>query len=264
MLKQSVMLAVVLTLTSLALAQGHPPLQTGGGASSPAATQTCDVTYSSGSNENATSFCVTVNGNLPQFTIAGGGTISNAEGYGICDATSGGIYYDWAYEDSSNWETATLSQSGNLVTVTRTTSDGIWQLTQKISNVNATSSGPGSAKVSMTLKNLSTANRSAYILRWAQVAPDFRLTNDYDYTQRTAYGIIPGSTLGLGSTNNTFKVNVVPQAFIMDTILAPNPCTPFANLAPRPFVGSGSIVQSWFLTVGNGKTVTVTSTYKPI
>jgi hypothetical protein len=128
-----------------------------------------------------TLFCVTVNGNIPQFSVAGGEMIAvgnDMEGYGVCDVSANVGYYDYALFDSGNWGSSTLTHSGNVVTVTRSTSDDIWQLTQKITNVTANATGPGSAKVSMALKNLSSISRAAYILRFADVnAPaTFRAT----------------------------------------------------------------------------------------
>src|ERR1700728_2282729 len=98
MFQKSVLLVFVVVLSSLVLAQSQsqpqvvePP--------SPDSTTACDVTFPSGTGTNATQFCVTVNGNIAQFSVAGGEMIaisSILEGYGVCDLTANVSYYDWA------------------------------------------------------------------------------------------------------------------------------------------------------------------------
>jgi hypothetical protein len=150
------MLFVIVALSSLAVARDKArDVLTEGASPSGYATSTCDVTFSSGSSTNATKFCVTVNGNIAQFSVAGGEMIAVGgvgEGYGICDTSTGVEYYDYAYLDSGNWLSPTFTHSGNVVTITRKTTDGIWQLKQTITNVPATAGGPGSAKVAMAVK----------------------------------------------------------------------------------------------------------------
>ncbi len=270
MLKK-VMFAVVLTLSSLALAQKQTQRQSFTEASSPDATKTCDVTFASGTGFSGTKFCVTVNGNIAQFSVAGLEMIANGytlEGYGLCDATANVAYYDWADFDSGNWASPSFTHNGNVVTVTRLTSDNNWKLTQTITNVPATATGPGSAKVSMALKNLSGVSREAYLLRFADVNAEGDLSgNDFDYTGQTAYALEPGddnSGRGLSSTNNTFKPDYDQTAFAQNTDNPPSPCNAFANTAPHPFHGDGSIVQFWGFRANPNATETVVSTYKPI
>ncbi len=264
MSKQLIQFVIMIALSSLVLAQDRTQL---GNPASPDSTTACDVTFSSGSSTNATQFCVTANGNIAQFSVAGGEMIAVGgigEGYGICDVTSGVGYFDYADGASLNWGTATLTHSGNLVTVVRKTSDGLWQLTQKITNVPATATAPGSAKVSMGLKNLSSESRQAYIMRYADVDADGDQTgNDFDYTSQSAFGLEP-SQRGLGITNNTFNINFGYDTYAQLQQSGPNPCLPFALIAPHPFHGDGSIAQFWSMTVNKGATQTVVSTYKPI
>jgi len=54
------------------------------------------------------------------------------EGYGVCDNTGAVAYFDYAdYGDSGNWGAPTLvSQTATSVKIARTTSDGVWTLTQ--------------------------------------------------------------------------------------------------------------------------------------
>jgi hypothetical protein len=265
--KNFMLLTVVLVLSALALAQQVPQKVQIGDANT--ATTTCDVTFSSGTSTNATKFCVTANGNIAQFSVAGGEMIAVGgvgEGYGICDQTSGVAYFDYADGASTNWMApSSFTHSGNVVTILRETSDGLWQLKQTITNVPANASGPGSAKIAMVLKNLSSTTRTAFIMRYADVDADGDATgNDFDFTAQTAFGLEPHSNRGLSSTNNTFNLNLGQDTFTQDLQSGPTPCDPFALRAPQPFHGDGSIVQFWSLTANKNASVSVVSTYKPI
>jgi hypothetical protein len=232
------------------------------------ATEVCDVTFTSGTGENATQWCVTVNGNIPQFSVDGEEMINFGqvlEGYGICDATEGAVsYYDWAEYDSGNWAAPTFTHSGNTVTVTRLTSDGLWSLKQTIINTPATATGPGAAKITMALKNLSGISKNAFLVRYADVDADSDVTNDIDFTSQTSLGLLPGFNRGLASTNDTFNSAILQLAFDQDTYAPPDPCSAFTNLATQPFNGDGSIGQFWSFTLAKNATKTVVSTYKPI
>jgi hypothetical protein len=240
----------------------------------PDATIECAVIFSSGTGANLTKFCVTVNGNIPQFSIGGNEMIyvgQVGEGYGLCDATASTRYYDYAYTDSGNWLPPTLTQSGNIVTVTRETSDGIWQLKQTITAIAATAALPGSAKIAMALKNLSATTRSVALLRFADVDADGKITtNNFDYTAQTALGLDPEgaySGRGLAITNDTFfnppdSGSVAPFAQTTDN--GPDPCNSFVDQASHAFTGDGSIVLLWGALVGPRKTTTFTGAYKPI
>src|ERR1700727_900197 len=148
---------LILSLTSVALAQEgvqSKPATLRVEAASSQATQTCQVTYSSGNDRNTlTQFCVTVNGNIPQFSLRNtqlfppAGNAADLEGYGFCDFTAFKRYYDYAAYDNGSWNPSTL--------------------TQTIVNVPATASATGSAKITMKLKNLSSVSRVASLLRYA-------------------------------------------------------------------------------------------------
>jgi hypothetical protein len=272
MFKKLLLFAVVLTLSSMTLAQrktqrealDEQPSAVGN------ATATCEVTFSSGTGTNATQFCVTANGNIAQFSVDGLEMIAVGaigEGYALCDVSSSIAYYDYAYEDSGNWGSPTFSQSGNIVTITRLTSDGIWQLKQTITNVPATTTAPASAKVSMALKNLSGVSRYAILWRYADVDADGDITgNDFDFTSQTAYGLEPGFGRGLGITNNTFnlKFPVDQNSYVQAGYAGPAPCSTYGNVAVQPFHNDGSIVQFWYFLAQHNVANTVVSTYKPI
>jgi len=237
------------------------------------ATISCSVSYSSGSGANATTFCVTVNGNIPEFSVAGQEMIfvgSVQEGYGICDTNEGVNYYDYAEYDSGNWAAPTFTHVGNTVTVTRLTADGLWSLKQTIVNVPATATGPGSAKVTMIIKNLSGISKTFYLYRYADVdANDTTSPNDFDFTLETAFGLDPGFNRGLSTTNNTFSSSIGELAYSSNYFDGPNPCSPFntfggGTITTQPFQGDGSVDIFWDGTLAHNGSKTVSSTYKPI
>ena len=267
MLTKSALFVIFLTLSSFALAQEWTQEQAKAEHQSvkPDFFTAC---YSSGSGHNTTEFCVVLDGNIVQFTRDGQEMINVGlvqEGYGFCDLfpSTPVAYFDYNARNSGNLlSPSVFSQNGNTITVTRATSDGLWQLQQAITNIPASASGPASAKVSMSLTNLSGVTRAVNLLRYADVDADSRTTNDFDYTNDTAFGLAAGPEGGLGSTNNTFSVKHF--AFAQNTFDGPDPCNPRAEVATQPFVGDGSIVQLWILSVPHGATKTVVSTYKPI
>jgi hypothetical protein len=227
MLTRSLLIAVVLILSSLALAQHKSQQQATAEAPD---TTTCAVTYTSGAGHNATSYCVTVNGNIVQFSRGGDEYIrvgDFSEGYGICDLNSGIRYFDYATSITGNWLASSFSTpTATKAISTRTTSDGIWQIKNTITKVAANAAGPGSAKVSMAIHNLTGVNRNILFARFADVdflrggVEDF--DNDFDFTLDTAIGLAPGFRSGLSLTNNTFTFDY--DAFTQDTAGGPDPC----------------------------------------
>jgi hypothetical protein len=262
---------IVFGLASLGLAQENTTPQILDPQSQGDATETCSVTYSSGTGQTATQFCITANGNIGQFSIGGVELVATTraatgEGYGVCDYTPNVEYYDYGYGDSGNWLSPTFIHTGNVVTVTRKTSDGIWQLKQTLTNVPANTTGPASVKIAMALKNLSSSPRAVYLMRYSTVLNigalgDF-LSSDFDYTAETAYGLIPNFGRGLSTTNNTFAFSHL--AFSQRTPAGPFPCRALNLIASQPELGSFSIMQFWSLTIPAHGSKTVVSTYKPI
>jgi hypothetical protein len=215
---------------------------------------------------------VTVNGNIPLFTLNGNtplfpsaGDPADLEGYGFCDVTAGQRYMDYAAHDNDSWNASTLKQAGNTVTVTRTTADGNWQLTQTIVNVPATASGVGSAKVTMKLKNLSSVSRFVNLLRYA-AENHGNLFNSYNATTWSASGQF-GYVAGLMITINNFPSGFDPQAYVQNIQSGPDPCSPFnSKYGLPPYEGHGSIVALWDTArktpIAPGRFVTVTSSYR--
>ncbi|MFZ1916392.1 MAG: hypothetical protein WAU58_02380 [Terriglobales bacterium] len=266
MLSKSMLLSVVLVLSSLAAAQGNTK-QTSlpAGAVQGDGITTCDVTYTSGTSTTTTVFCVTANGNIPQFSIATEQMMGIAEGYGICDLSNNTSYYDYAQYDSGNWGPSTFAHSGNTITVKRTTSDGNWQLTQTIKNVGASPSGFGSAKISMKVENLSGSTRQAEVIRYADVDANSDFTNHFDTTSTSAFGLDGNFQHGLMITNNTFNNSYGYLTGVLDIAGIPDPCDPFHFLPPSlPYVGDGSILSMWSFRLANKGSATVTGTYTGI
>jgi hypothetical protein len=258
-------LYLLLISSLLVQAQAQAPKRMTVEASSTAATTTCQATYSSGTFHWATEFCVTVNGNIPLFYLDNQPLFNTTpsldlEGYGICDVTASKSYYDWAAVDSGGWNASKFVQSGNTITVTRTTSDGNWQLTQTIVNVPATATATGSANVTMKLKNLTTTNRSVNLMRFANVdAANLPSTNDFNASEITSLGQFPFG-VGLMLTNHTGNNG---SAFVLNVGAGPDPCAPYATYQPTlPFVGDGSLILLWTKTINHGATFTASSSYR--
>ncbi len=238
---------------------------------------TCAYTFTTtGSNNSYIEFCVTANGNIASFQSPDGmeyiylGAIG--EGYGICDFTSNDSYYDWADGISSNWDApVVMSSSATSVKLQRTTSDGIWTLTQTITKEIAVLP---SAKVTMQLKNNSAATRDVYLLRWADVDPYPATTSysesadsttnsawgytayDYTGTNYAGYGLmlqnigIPTGTLGYSW-----------GGFDLNTSAGPSPCSPTSNYYGYEANSDISIEMLYYLEIGKGKTASVNLRY---
>src|SRR5207248_3939854 len=90
-------LFVLATVTTSLFAQVSPnsPTEKQLNASpSPLATSACQSTFTSGSGLNYMSFCITVNGNVINFTAPQNFLQQfSREGYGICDETGGNVSY---------------------------------------------------------------------------------------------------------------------------------------------------------------------------
>jgi len=248
---------------------------------SPDATQSCSYTFTSGSGISYLKFCVTANGNIVQFESPvnveqiSQPAVDGYEGYGICDLSTGNAYYDYAYEDSGNWGTATtVSQSSTSVEIARTTSDGLWTLTQTITSNSGTSPY---AKVAMALKNNSGKTKSAYLLRFAGFVPwDFgstgSLLENYDGTNESTFGYIAAATPGhslyfglmLQNIGNASPASALTSnvGFPQDTTGGPEPCKPTAQENSGTVVNNeGSGVYWYGLSLKASQTVTVTDRY---
>jgi hypothetical protein len=272
MSRKLLLFVVVLTLSSWAAAQGGNKSSANSAVVAPADT-TCAHTFHSGTGWTETQYCVTANGNITQFSNpAGSDNIAGvwpSEGYGICDffPATPASYYDYATNDSGNWgPTTLLSSTATSVKFVRVTSDGLWQLTQTITELPASAQSPASAKVAMALKNLTAVPRTAYLMRFADIDAFNQFANN-DFL--VAYRTVSGSNFdsyGLTLTANTFFPGLV-GSFILNTGgLGPDPCHPDANaVSAGSFHGDGAALEvHYFNPVPKGGTKTAIMTYKPM
>lgn len=234
---------------------------------SPDATTTCKLTFTSGSSPNYLQFCVTVNGNIVEFQSPHGfehireGEI--LEGYGICDFGNLTRYYDWAAEDSGNWEPPTFTGKSLPITIKRTTSDGVYTLTQVI---NRNTTDPG-VLITMTLKNNTAAAHDFSLIRYADIdANNAYFKGDaedlFDFTHESAWGYNNGFNL-FGVMLSTVPTAQTHFAFVQDTYEPPDPCAPVNNLpASTPWFGDGSVGMDWNGTLKADKSLTFEGEYR--
>lgn len=252
-------------VSTLALAQ--EPQST----ADPAST-TCSFSYFSGPPTTFTRYCLSTNGNIVQFDSPSGFEyISHGdllEGYGICDVTPNVAYYDYASTVSGNWGPTTVTSLNATTWVfVRTTTDGIWQLTQTITQLQASVASTGLVKITMALKNLSAISRNVTLLRFANVNNGPVPSNDeFVSSFNSAFGQEPGASWGLGLTTNTFTFahNGIVLRSAVGPPVGPNPCHYVTNVRNSAFVGDGAIGHVYAITVPGGATKTVAMTYKPI
>jgi hypothetical protein len=234
-----------------------------------AATSTCSYNFTSGTNNTFLSFCVTVNGNIAQLAtpvarehIAVG---TAGEGYGLCDNTATVAYFDYAgYGDSGNWGAPTLvSQTATAVKIARTSSDGVWTLTQTITKVAAANPA---VTVVMLLKNNTAVARNISLMRYADVDVSGTTSNNFDATASGAFGwdSAGSSTPDYGLTiqnagNPVGFTNIIP--FVQNHPAGPNPCVPSSVFGPLTAT-DGSIVMYYAGTVPKNGTRTVTMNYR--
>lgn len=243
------------------------------------ATATCTYSFTvPGSLNSFLSYCVSVNGNIVSLQspngfdqIAQGGV---GEGYGVCDTSTNVSYYDWAYTDSGTWGPPVLvSSTASAVKIARTTTDGLWTLTQTITK--QTGAQPF-AKITMALRNNTAIAKNAYLVRYADVDPanspftDSNFLESFDSSQYGAWGYgalnnsVGDSSLGLmleeiGQPNVPYGF----EGFAQNTSAGPDPCNPGANYAGYQASVDGSVELFWVLELGAQKTGTVNAKYEP-
>lgn len=265
-------LVSVLLLGAMATAQQE---QHQSSSNSQPATESCAFTFTTGTGHGLTQYCVTANGNIAQFSAVGDNGLSlemisgvnpASEGYGICDTTNLTQYFDYADSDSGNWNPATSTSSVNSVTITRTTTDGVWKLVQTITQLPGSKVSYGSAKIQMALTNLSSRDRIIILLRHVNVDASGSTFNDFDTSATMAFG----TATGLNGLSSTASFLTTPFDFHFSLVKTnpsdPPPCTPFGNYGAQQtfFQGDGSLLHYFNLEIAPGKTKIATVTYKPI
>lgn len=275
MQKLTILLIALLGLSSLAVAQQNST-ESGATAVLPAS-ETCAFTFTSGSGHGLTQYCVTANGNIAQFSAVGGNGLPSEflngfrpaiEGYGICDTTSAPFhaYWDYAANDSGNWNAATATSTATSVTVTRTTADGVWKLVETISESKGSSIFYGSARIAMVITNLSSQNRFLIVNRYANIDVAGSFFNDFELSPTTIFGLDPSAN-GPGLSSSAFFVTTpfdFSIAFVNGVPDGPIPCQLHSTFTSSFFEGDGGVEQEFNLEIAPGKSKTVGLTYRPI
>jgi len=240
----------------------------------------CGYQFTTGSGITYLQFCVTDKGNISEFQSPEGieqlnpQDIGAYEGYGICDLTNNNtVYYDYAFTSSNNWNPPiTVSQTATEVKIERSTSDGLWTLTQMVSLIG----GPTPfAKISMTLKNNTNEAKEVLLLRYANPVPDKPNSSgtyeeNYDGTVNSAWGYTAINSGGNGDPyglmlqivgNPTPAKTPYLSEGMANTSAAPNPCNPFATFASPITDNFGSIVYVYQFGVNKEQAITVNNRY---
>ena len=267
-MKKLFLTAALLTLTAAAFAQNAKnlgPQAQGDENSAQKLTNTqCQSTFISGSGSTYMNFCTSANGNISRIQTPSGWDqlYFGAEGYGICDETNLYGYYDWGqYGDSGNWMAATITQPNGPstfpLTITRTTSDGVFTLKQVFSQNKTT---PG-IKVTMTLTNNSDIVRETFLTRFADIDADTFSGgggNTFDSTEFSAWGVVPGGgahgLIARGSSSKWWRQARVVSGF-------QDPCKP--TLLSTPFNGDGASLLIWQPGFGPHQSLTMSMEYRP-
>jgi hypothetical protein len=228
----------------------------------------CAYTFTSGSEQTYMKYCVTVNGNIVQFQSPQGvediKSTTSSEGYGLC-AAGENSYWDWAGAGAKNWGAATLlTQTATEVKIARTSSDGIWTLTQTITQ------NPGGpyAKIEMQLKNdTDVTQEGGFIMRWADVNADNSTINNLDATTISAWGYRPflagSSYFPYGLLLQNAGNNTIGSAgYALDTNQPPEVCEPGLTSNGTLTATDGSIMMLYsFPPVAKNQTVTFNVKY---
>jgi hypothetical protein len=237
---------------------------------SPFATDDCSYTFTSGTNNTFLTYCVTVNGNIMQLKTPVGvpqiSTTTDGEGYGVCDVTGGIVAYSdyGTMGTTTNWNPASLlSLTGTSVKIARTTSDGIWTLTQTITQVASNSS----LKIGMVLKNNTAAARSVFVLRYADVDAAGQDMDNLDGTHNSAMAWTstpPGTTNGFGLMLQNVGTSLFDyDGFVQNIPQGPNPCNYAANFTGKVVTHTdGSLVLTYVGTIPARGSKTFTMMYR--
>jgi hypothetical protein len=238
------------------------------GATHSPAVSVCSFTFTSGTLDTFLKFCVTANGNITQFETPLGVedvAIGDAsEGYGICDFTSNTEYFDYADAGAStNWgPSSVVQQTSKSIKIARTSSDGVWTLTQTINQI---AGNLPSAQVVMALKNNTATDRSVRLMRFVDVDADGNFNNELDATNKAAFG---WNSFGLQNAYGLVLFNVGKSpfdhaGFVQNIAGGPAPCNPFAFASLTTLTNTdGSLVHLYNIDVPKGMTKTVTVGYK--
>jgi hypothetical protein len=142
-------------------------------------TGVCNANLRLTNGAGATQFnvCLSNEGNLAEFIFSGANQTIGYEGYQVCSPV--GTYSDLGSQGASGWGAPTVVQTngpGKLpITITRTTTDGQWQL--KLTH--AKDNTENDFTITMALKNLGgPVGAPVYIGRWSDFDNDGTFGND--------------------------------------------------------------------------------------
>jgi hypothetical protein len=235
------------------------------------ATSACAYPFTSGTGDTFLEYCVTVNGNITQLESPQGhehvAVGSFAEGYLLCDNSThpSVAYFDYAdFGESGNWQPSVLvSQSATSVRISRTTVDGVWTLTQVITQ----SASTAEINVTMAVKNNSTTARPLSLERYIDVDADGTFFNSLDATLNTA---LAWQASAFGVANGGISMELLSSPGFTHAAVAhnyPNGPTCTSPATPGTLLSTdGSLVQLFFgqQPLAGGRTAQVSIRYKPL
>jgi hypothetical protein len=241
------------------------PVQDGGVSTD--ATSACAYTFTSGSGDTSLKYCVTVNGNIAELQSPSGiEYIKNetvGEGYGLCDGGAGREYYDWAGAGTSaNWDKPVLlTHTATEVKIERTTSDGVWTLTQTI-----TQNAAGAyAKIEMQFKNNSDVAKGGFFMRWANVNADSVSANNLDGSVSSAWAYVPFSSTQVPYgllLQNSGNATVSHFGYALNTNQPPDVCEPGLTSSGTLTATDGSVLMLYaFGGLARNTTATINVKY---
>ena len=234
------------------------------------ATPVCSYNFSFGSGDSALNYCVTVNGNITSIETPEAHqnvAVEQAEGYGLCDQTTGVSYSDFAgFGDSGNWGPPSLiSQTATAVKIARTTTDGVWTLTQVITQVTGTLPH---IRIAMTLKNNTAVPRNALLLRYLDADVDQVVLNSTDANRMGAAEwnsidmVSPDQAVGL-MLQTVGDHLFAHQALVQTVYYPPDPCNAFAHRSTAELIYTdASMVMTFQPLVGAHSSVTANMMYQ--
>ncbi|MBI3476731.1 MAG: hypothetical protein HY010_13445 [Acidobacteria bacterium] len=267
-MKKSVLVLALLTLTALGFAA--EPDAKNETRNNPLPSINCQFTFTAGAQNTFLRYCVTDGGNILGIESPQGHFMipDDREGYGVCDQSTGVAYFDYgSFGASANWgPVSVVSHSAKVVKMARTTSDGIWTLTQTFTLVAGNSP---MVKDTMTLKNNTAAARGAFLLRYADTDIDSDTSNNLDATIEAASAWNSVTTPNENATarglmlQNVGVARVTHQSLAQNSPSGPDACHPFTNFPAGPLVQfDGSLALIYQAFVGGGAAATATVGYR--
>ena len=208
---------------------------------------TCDRPFTYGTGVAGTTVCFSNDGTLVQFAAAPNEQIRNgvtAEGYMLCDRTSGTNYYDFTGIEAG-WADPVVSQPNGAgkfpLTITRRTTDGVWELVQTY----AFSNPNGVVTMVMKATNRSTTKRTAFLMRFADVDADNSTTNDLAGKSLNSAWIHKNTPNGQGLMLTSATPNQARATSVKTFNAYPTDCTTPSEATPS------TVAQDWMATLNH-------------